>query len=101
MDFSAGTERPALRARARTRRSCAGAAVAVSLILAAAPPARAEMRSEYRVLASYRSGDFGLATRTRILALPMTFAVISDRQEFRVSVPYLYVTSGDPVTVVG
>ena len=101
MDCSAGPERLVLRARARTRLSCAGAAVAVSLVLATAPPARAEMRSEYRVLASYRSGDFGLAARTRILALPATFAVISDRQEFRVSVPYLYVTSDDPVTIVG
>jgi len=101
MDFSAGAERPVLPARARTRRSRAGAAVAVSLVLATAPPVRAEMRSEYRVLATYRSGDFGLSAGTRILALPVTFTVISDRQEFRVSVPYLYVTSDDPVTLVG
>ena len=101
MDFSAGTERPAPPERARTWLSCAGAAAAVSLVLATAPPARAEMRSEYRVLTSYRSGDFGLTAGTRILALPLTFAVISDRQEFRVSVPYLYVTSDDPVTIVG
>src|SRR5882672_5481364 len=101
MDSSAGTERPALRARSRTRLSCAGATVALFLSLVFAPPARAELRSEMRVLASFRSGDFGLAGGTRILALPATFAVISDRQEFRLTVPYLYVTSDDPVTLVG
>ncbi len=101
MAFSAGTERPALRARARTWRSCAGAAGVVSLALVLAPPARAELRSEVRVLTSYRSGDFGLAGGTRILSVPAMFAVISDRQEFRLTVPYLSVTSADPVTIVG
>ena len=53
------------------------------------------------MLASYRGGDFGLTGRTNILAVPATFAVISDRQEFRLTVPYLSVTSEDPVMIVG
>jgi hypothetical protein len=101
MAFSAGTEGPVLRSRACTWRNCAKAAGVVSLALVLAPPVRAEVRSEVRVLASYRSGDFGLPGRTRILAVPATFAVISDRQEFRLNVSYLSVTSEDRVTIVG
>src|SRR5689334_23147520 len=101
MVFSAGAERRRARGRAGARRPGAPAACAVLLSLAAVQSARAEIRSEYRVLASFRSGDFGLAGETRILAVPVTFAVISDREEFRLSVPALSVTSDHPVTLAG
>lgn len=101
MAFSAGADRRRGRTRSQARRFGALAAGGVLLALAPAPPALAEIRSEVRVLTSYRSGNFGLGGSTRILALPVTFAVISDRQEFRLTVPYLSVTSDDAVTLVG
>ena len=101
MAFSAATERTGHRPRVRARRTGVVAPCVAVLALVPAAPARAELRSELRVLASYRGGDFGLAARTRIIALPTTFAVISDRQEFRLTVPYVSVTSDAPVTLVG
>jgi hypothetical protein len=101
MVSSAGAEPPAIRARSCAWLSRVGSAGAVFLALVPAPPARAEIRSEVRVLTLYRSGDFGLTGGTRILAVPATYAVISDRQEFRLTVPFLSVTSDDPVTIVG
>ena len=73
----------------------------MSCALVLAPPAHAELRSEVRVFPSYSSGDFGLPGGTRVITLPATFAVISDRQEFRLTVPYLSVTSERPVMLVG
>ena len=75
-----------------------------SLVLASvggAPAARAEVRVGLRLLPTYFHGDFGSGIETDLYDLPIIVTVASDRQQFRLTVPYLSITTAEPVTFTG
>jgi len=74
---------------------------AVPLALLLSSPARAETRSDLRFLVSYFSGDFGTGIDTHIIYVPAILVVTHDKHEFRLTVPYLSITTTEPVTFVG
>jgi len=79
-----------------------GAAVlAAPLALFLSWPAPAETQPEIRFVPAYFSGDFGTGISTGMTYLPLIFILGSTRQELRVTVPYLSVTTSQPVTFVG
>jgi outer membrane putative beta-barrel porin/alpha-amylase len=83
--------------------SRAGATVltGLSLALFLSSPAGAETRSDLRFLISYFSGDFGTGIQTHIIYVPWILVVTHEKHEFRLTVPYLSVTTSEPVTFVG
>ncbi len=82
--------------RARRRR-----ALALLLALFAFAPARAETRTDFRILPAYFKGDFGTGIDTEIAYLPFIVTVGTERQEFRLTVPFLSITTSEPVTFAG
>jgi len=79
-----------------------GAAVlAAPLAFLLSWPARADTQPEIRFLPAYFSGDFGTGISTSMTYLPLIFILGSPRQEFRITVPFLSVTTSQPVTFVG
>ena len=72
--------------------------IVMLLSFALVSAAHAETRTEVRLLASYRNGEFATPEEVSISSLS---AVISERHEFTVTVPYLSITSDRPVTFVG
>jgi hypothetical protein len=54
-------------------------------------------RTDFRFLPAYFSGDYGTGIDTSIVYLPMILVVSSERQEFRVTVPYLSIRTREPV----
>ena len=54
-------------------------------------------RTDLRFLPAYFSGDFGTGIDTSITYLPLVLVVSSDRQEFRLTVPYLSIHTSEPV----
>ncbi len=87
----------------RFRRIRAGrtARAAVPLALLFFCPARAETRSDLRFIVSYFSGDFGTGIDTHIIYVPTILVVTHEKHEFRLTMPYLSVTSSEPVTFNG
>lgn len=59
--------------------------------------AEAGTRSDVRVLPAYFSGDYGTGIDTAITYVPLIAIVASDRQEFRLTVPYLSIHTSEPV----
>jgi len=59
--------------------------------------AEAGTRTDFRFLPAYFSGDYGTGIDTSITYLPLILVVSSERQEFRVTVPYLSIRTSDPV----
>ena len=59
--------------------------------------AGAATRTDFRFLPAYFSGDYGTGIDTSIVNLPMILVVSSERQEFRVTVPYLSIRTSEPV----
>jgi len=57
----------------------------------------AGIRSDVRFLPACFSGDYGTGIDTSILYLPVILVVSSERQEFRVTVPYLSIRTSEPV----
>ncbi|HEU4401101.1 MAG TPA: hypothetical protein VFT43_03270 [Candidatus Polarisedimenticolia bacterium] len=55
------------------------------------------MRTDLRVLPAYFSGDYGTGIDTSITYVPMIAVVSSDRQEFRLTVPYVSIHTSQPV----
>jgi len=84
-------------------RSARGAAaLAAPLALFLACPARAaELQPEIRFVPAYFSGDFGTGISTEMSYVPIILILGSPRQEFRLTLPYLSVTTSQPVTFVG
>jgi hypothetical protein len=74
---------------------------AVPLALLFFSPAGAETRSDLRFLVSYFSGDFGTGIATHIIFVPAILVVTHEKHEFRLTVPYLSVTTSEPVTFLG
>jgi hypothetical protein len=74
---------------------------AVPLALLLSSQARAETRSDFRFLVSYFSGDFGTGIDTHIIYVPAILVVTREKHEFRLTVPYLSITTTEPVTFVG
>jgi hypothetical protein len=66
-----------------------------------APPARAEVAADFRVLPAYFSGDFGSGIETRISYLPLILTTQSRRNELKVTVPFLSIQTDQPVTFAG
>jgi hypothetical protein len=75
--------------------------VLLLLSLCSVLPARAETRTEIRLLASYQSGEFATPANVGISSLTAVFAVISERHELTLSMPYLSISSDEPVTFAG
>src|SRR5262249_5807128 len=61
----------------------------------------AELQTEIRFVPAYFSGDFGTGISTEMSYLPFILILGSPRQEFRLTLPYLSITSSQPVTFVG
>ncbi len=79
-----------------------GAAIlAAPLALFLSWPARADTQPEIRFVPAFFSGDFGTGISTDMTYLPLIFILGSTRQEFRVTVPFLSITTSRPVTFVG
>lgn len=55
------------------------------------------MRTDFRLLPAYFKGDYGTGIDTAIVYLPMILVLSSDRQELRVTVPYLSIRTSEPV----
>jgi Putative MetA-pathway of phenol degradation len=60
--------------------------------------AAAGRRTDLRFLPAYFNGDFGTGIDTSVTYLPLVLVVSSDRQEFRLTVPYLSIHTSEPVT---
>ena len=59
--------------------------------------AEAGTRIDFRILPAYFSGDYGTGIDTSITYAPMILVVSSDRQEIRLTVPYLSINTSAPV----
>jgi len=86
------------RSRSRTGGTILASALAV---LPLSAPARAETRSELRFPISYFSGEYGTEIETHILTVSSILAVTRGQHEFRLTVPYVSVTSATPVAFLG
>lgn len=57
-------------------------------------------RVTLRILPAYFSGDYGTGIDTAITFVPMIAVVSTERQEFRLTVPYLSIDTGEPVAYI-
>jgi hypothetical protein len=74
---------------------------AVLAIVPLSTTARAETRSDLRFPISYFSGDYGTGIETNILSVSSILVVTHRKHEFRLTIPYLSITSAQPVTFLG
>jgi hypothetical protein len=65
------------------------------------PGAVAQTRADLRILPSYLSGDFGTGVDSDITYVPFIVAVRGQRQDFRLTVPWLSIRTSEPITFVG
>jgi outer membrane putative beta-barrel porin/alpha-amylase len=63
--------------------------------------AEAATKVDFRFLPAYFSGTYGTGIDTAITYLPLIMVVSSDRQEFRLTVPYLSTHTSEPVLYLG
>jgi len=77
------------------------AVLAAPLAFLFSSQAPADTQPEIRFLPAYFSGDFGTGISTATTYLPLIFILGSSRQEARLTVPFLSVTTSQPVTFVG
>src|SRR5690242_18160067 len=61
----------------------------------------ARAATDVRFLPSYFSGDYGSGIQTDIAYLPFIFVAGSARQEFRATIPFITISSAQPVTFTG
>jgi hypothetical protein len=84
-------------------RSWARRSAGVALLLAILIPREAAARARFggQILPAYFTGEFGGDVETRILYVPLVFSVSSERQDFRITVPFLSIRTEEPVLFVG
>ncbi len=75
--------------------------LALPLALLLSAPARAEIDSDVRLLPAYFTGEFGSGIRTDITYIPLILTARTERQEFRLTVPFLSISTSEPVTFTG
>lgn len=59
------------------------------------------MRTDFRVIPSFFTGDFGGNGNTDLYFVPLIFTARGYRNDFRITVPYLSIKSDDLVAIVG
>jgi hypothetical protein len=72
--------------------------VLLALPLALALVAPASAGTDVRFLPTYFTGDFGSGISTDIAYLPFILVATSNRQEFRLTVPFIAIHSAEPIT---
>ncbi len=89
-----------MRVRVHSLRGRAFAVLPLFFLPAPGAPGRgaeAAARIDFRVLPAYFSGDYGTGINTSITYVPMILVVSSERQEFRLTVPYIAINTSQPV----
>jgi hypothetical protein len=75
------------------------AALALALFPSAA--IGAGVRTDFRVVPSFFTGDFGGSGSTDLYFVPLIFTARGSRNDFRITVPYLSIKSDDLVAIIG
>ena len=75
------------------------ALLVLPLALSLSSPAPAA--TDLRILPAYFSGDYGSGIQTEIAYLPLILVAGSERQEFRATIPFISISSAQPVTFTG
>jgi Putative MetA-pathway of phenol degradation len=89
-----------VRASVRTTVGRVLEALPLFFLLVPGTPARADgagVRTDFRILPAYFSGDYGTGIDTSITYIPLIGVVTTRRQELRLTVPYLSIHTSRPV----
>ncbi|HKY33488.1 MAG TPA: hypothetical protein VJV23_13220 [Candidatus Polarisedimenticolia bacterium] len=78
-----------------------GGFLLLPLLLATLPAAAAEPEVKASFLPSWFSGDFGTGVDARIVTLPFSVSASFGKHELRATLPWLSVTTAEPVVLVG
>ena len=81
-------------------RASAGSSTLLALALFFCPNLAAA-QADLRILPAYFTGEFGTGVRTDMVYVPVIFVGASSRQEFRLTLPYLWIRTIAPVTFTG